>query len=368
MKIDAAVLNDVNSPFVLESVELEEPRDREVVVRVASTGICHSDIAVRDGHLPLPTPVILGHEGSGVVEAVGPGVTKVAPGDHVAMTFTFCGDCVQCQSGHPVYCTQSAAMNLSGTREDGSTAYRRNGGDVVYGHFVGQSSFATYALVSERAVVKVSKSLPLELLAPLGCGVQTGAATVMNDFRPPYGSSLAVTGAGTVGLSAIMAGVVVGCTPIIAVDVHDSRLTLARELGATHTINSREGDLAEQLMEVTGGEGVNYVLDTTGLQQVMTAASQALSIRGTLGVVGVSPPDTRIDLDPWGMLLGRTVRGNMEGDAVPDIFIPYLVDLYEQGRFPFDRLITNCGGLAQINEAVEAIEGGDVVKAVLSLS
>jgi aryl-alcohol dehydrogenase len=366
MKIDSAVLDGPKQSFSLQTIDLEQPREREVLVRVASTGICHSDLAVRDGHLPLPTPVILGHEGSGVVQQVGGAVRKVAPGDHVAMSFAFCGECVQCQSGHPVYCTQSAAMNLSGTRADGSTAYRRNG-ETVYGHFVGQSSFASHALVDETAVVKVAKDLPLELLSPLGCGVQTGAATVMNDFHPPYGSSLAVTGAGTVGLSAVMAAAVVGCSKIIAVDIHDSRLALARDLGATNTVNSREGDLSERLLEATGGAGLDFCLDTTGLQPVITAASQALGIRGTLGVVGVSPPGTRIDLDPWGMLLGRTVRGNMEGDAVPDVFIPYLLELYSQGRFPFDKLVTNCGGLDQINDAVSAIESGDVVKAVLSL-
>jgi aryl-alcohol dehydrogenase len=190
----------------------------------------------------------------------------------------------------------------------------------------------------------------------------------MNDLRPPYGSSLAVTGAGTVGLSAIMAAKVVGCSTIIAVDVRDSRLRLAEELGATHTIDSREGDLTERLLEATGGAGVNFCIDTTGLQPVMTAGFQALSVRGTLAVLGVSPPETRVDVDPWGILLGRSVRGNMEGDAVPDVFIPYLLDLYAQGRFPFDRLITNCGGLDQINDAVDAIESGDVVKAVLSVA
>lgn len=366
MNIEAAVLRGTGQPFELEPIDLEEPRDREVLVRVVSTGICHSDLAVRAGDLPLPTPVILGHEGSGVVERVGPGVAKVAPGDHVVMSFAFCGACIPCQDGHPVYCVHSAAMNLMGTRADGSTAYRRDG-ETVFGHFVGQSSFATHALVDEHATVKVPEHLPLELLSPLGCGVQTGAGTVMNVFRPLYGSTLAVTGSGTVGLSAIMAAHVVGCSTIVAVDVNAPRLGLAQELGATHTIVSGEGDLTEQLMEATDGRGVDFCLDTTGLQSVMAAAYGALAVRGTLGLVGVSPAGTRIDLDPWGILLGRTVNGNMEGDVVPDRFIPYLLDLYEQGRFPFDRLVTQCGSLGEINDAVAAIERGDVVKAVLSV-
>ena len=366
MEIEAAVLSGVGQSFELGRVELEGPRDREVLVRVEATGICHSDLAVRNGDLPLPTPVILGHEGAGVVEQVGAGVTKVKPGDHVAMSFTSCGECVQCQAGHPVYCLTSAAMNLSGTRADGSTAYRRDG-TQLYGHFVGQSSFASYALVTDRAVVKVPEHLPFELLAPLGCGVQTGAGSVMETFRPPYGSTLAVTGSGTVGISAIMAAHVVGCAKIIAVDIHEPRLRLAEELGATDTIVSGSGDLTEQLVDKTDGLGVDFILDTTGLQPVMTAAFGALAVRGTLGLVGVSPPGTRIDLDPWGILLGRTVNGNMEGDVVPDKFIPYLLDLHEQGRFPIDRLNTHCGGLADINGAVERIESGEVVKAVLSV-
>ncbi len=367
MNIDSAVLHGVGEPFALERVELDAPRDREVLVRIVATGICHSDLSVRDGHLPLPMPVILGHEGSGIVEAVGSGVTRVAPGDHVVLSYAYCGECVQCQSGHPVYCVKSTAMNLSGTREDGSTAYRRNG-ETVYGHFVGQSSFASHALVHDSATVKVSGDVPLELLAPLGCGIQTGAGTVMNQFHPPYGSSLAVTGAGTVGLSAIMAARAVGCATIIAVDVHDSRLELARELGATHTINAREGAVRKRVRKATGGPGVDFCLDTTGQQAVITEAFGTLGARGTLGIVGVSPPGTRVDLDPFHFLAGRSIRGNMEGDVVPSLFIPYLLDLHAQGRFPFDRLITNCGGLDQINDAIDAIAGGDVVKAVLTLA
>lgn len=217
-------------------------------------------------------------------------------------------------------------------------------------------------------MVKVAKDVPLELVAPLGCGVQTGAGSVMVTFRPPYGSSLAVSGSGSVGLSAIMAARVVGCSSIIAVDVNEARLRLAEELGATHTITAGQGDLTEQIMDATAGQGVDFCLDTTGLQPVIMSASQALAIRGTLGLVGVSPPGTRVDLDPWAMLIARTVSGNMEGDVVPDAFIPYLLDLYAQGRFPFDRMIAQCGALDEINGAVEAIERGEVIKAVLTVA
>lgn len=367
MKIEAAVLRGRGEKLAVEQIELDDPRDNEVLVRIVATGICHSDLAVVSGDLPLQTPIILGHEGSGVVEQVGAGVTRVRPGDHVVLTFASCGSCLPCQTGHPVYCTLSAAMNLCGTRADGSTAYRKDD-ESVFGHFVGQSSFATHALVHERAAVKVDSDVPLQLLAPLGCGIQTGAGTVMNVLRPPYGSSIAVTGTGSVGLSAVMAAKAVGCQTIVAVDISPSRLRLAAELGATHIINSGDGDLIEALREATAGHGVDFCLDTTGVGSVITSAFGGLATRGRLGLVGVSPAGTRIDLDPWAFLGGRVVEGNMEGDVVPDIFIPYLIALQQQGRFPFERIVTECGDLASVNDAVAATQSGDVVKAVLVLS
>ena len=367
MKIKAAVLRGRDQEFEIEEIELEEPRADEVLVRVVASGICHSDLAVVSGDLPLPMPVILGHEGSGVVERAGARVTRVRAGDHVVLTFASCGVCVACLSGHPVYCARSAAMNLSGTRADKSTAYSSNG-QAVYGHFVGQSSFATHVVVHERAAVKISPDVPLELAAPLGCGVQTGAGSVFNVFRPPYGSSLAVTGTGSVGLSAVMAAVAAGCAPVVAVDVSEARLRLATRLGATHAINSAADDLTGQLRDVTKGEGLNFCLDTTGVGAVISSAFDALAVRGRLGLVGVAAAGTRIDLDPWGMLGGRAVEGNMEGDVVPDTFLPYLIDLQQQGRFPFDQIVTACGDLTSLNDAATATKEGGVVKAVLRIS
>ena len=366
MKITAAVLRGRSEKFQLEEVELESPRENEVLVRICATGICHSDLAVVSGDLPLPTPIVLGHEGSGVVEMVGDRVSRVQPGDHVVLTFASCGNCLSCLGGHPIYCVHSAAMNLSGTRVDGSTALSQSK-EVVYGHFVGQSSFATYALVHERAAVKVAKDVPFELLAPLGCGIQTGAGSVINVFQPPYGSSIAVVGTGSVGLSAIMAAKAIGCATIVAVDISDHRLQLAGELGATVTINSKGGSLTEQLRAATKGEGLNFCLDTTGLPHVVTSAFEALAVRGRLGLVGVSPAGSRIDLDPWAILSGRSVEGNMEGDVIPDVFIPFLIELQKQGRFPLERIITSSGDLEGVNAAVDSMSSGEIVKAVLSL-
>ena len=364
MKIDAAVLDERNGPLVVQQLDLEEPRADEVLVRLKATGVCHSDIAVITGDLPLPTPIVLGHEGAGVVAAVGSSVTTVKPGDHVVLTFASCGSCRQCVSGHPVYCDSSAAMNLTGTRPDGSSAWSRDGAPV-FGHFVGQSSFGTHVVVHHSAAVPVDASLSMELLAPLGCGIQTGAGTVFNVLHPPYGSTLAVTGTGSVGLSAVMAASAAGCSQIIAVDVSASRLQLARELGATDVVSATEGDLTGRLQELTGGRGVNYIVDTTGLQHVIAAAFAALSVRGTLSVVGVSPAGTRIDLDPWSFLAGKTVQGNMEGDVIPSVFIPFLIDLHQQGRFPFDKLVTVCRGIESLADVVQGQDSW-MVKAVVT--
>jgi len=367
MQVNAAVLRERNTPLVLEDITLEDPRADEVLVRIVATGICHSDVSVINGDLPLPTPIILGHEGSGIVESVGSSVTGLVPGDHVVLSFAYCGECLPCRTGHPVYCVSSAAMNLTGCRADGSTAYTGADGSI-HGHFVGQSSFATHALVHQSAAVKVDRDLPLETLAPLGCGIQTGAGTVLNLFRPGIGSTLAVTGTGPVGLSGVMAARVAGCTTIIAVDIADSRLELAQELGATHTINSANVDLTEALKDATNGAGVNFILDTTGRQDVMGAAYAALSTRGRLGLVGVSPAGTRIDVDPWTILGGRSIEGNMEGDVVPDMFIPYLIELNRQGRFPYEKMITQCGGLSDLNTAIDDSRSAKVVKAVITLN
>lgn len=365
MKIDAAVLDERKGPLVVQQLDLQEPRADEVLVRLKATGVCHSDISVITGDLPLPTPIVLGHEGAGVVESVGSSVATVKPGDHVVLTFASCGSCGQCLSGHPVYCDSSAAMNLSGTRADGSSAWSRDG-EPVFGHFVGQSSFGTHVVVHHSAAVPVDATLPLELLAPLGCGVQTGAGTVFNTLHPPYGSTIAVTGVGAVGLSAVMAASAMGCRQIIAVDLSEPRLALAGEVGATDVVRADDGDLTERLRQLTGGRGLDYIVDTTGLQTVIAQAFAALSVRGTLSVVGVSPAGTRIDVDPWSFLAGRTVQGNMEGDVVPSIFIPFLIELYQQGRFPFDKLITVCGGIETLAEVVQG-QDPSIVKAVVTL-
>lgn len=366
MKVKAAVVHEKEQPFSIEEMELEEPRSEEIIVRIVGAGVCHTDLIVRDQWYPVPLPAVLGHEGSGVVERVGEDVYKVQPGDHVVLTYRSCGRCANCLRGNPPYCLDLYDQNFSGARPDGSNALSRNG-DTIHGHFFGQSSFATYAMASERNVVKVRKDIPLELLGPLGCGIQTGAGGVLNALRPEAGTSIAIFGTGSVGMSAVMAARVTGCARIIAVDVKPNRLELARELGATHTVDAAETDnVVEAVQEITGG-GADYTVETTAVPEVLRQAIESLTLLGECGLIGASALGTEVTLDMNSILFGRKVRGIIEGDSIPDIFIPRLIQLYEQDRFPFDRLV-KFYDLEDINQAAEDSESGVSMKPVLRMS
>lgn len=367
MDIVAAVVHGKEQPFEVERVQVEEPRADEVLVRVVACGVCHTDLICRDQWYPVPLPSVFGHEGSGIVEKVGENVTKVAPGDRVAMSYNSCGLCGNCLSGNPGYCAQFFEANFSGGRTDGSNAYSvAEGSGEVHGHFFGQSSFATYALARERNVVKVRDDVPLELVGPLGCGIQTGAGGVLNSLRPEAGSSIVVFGTGTVGMAAIMAARVAGCATIIGVDIKPNRLELAKELGATHVINGAEEDSVERIKEITGG-GANYSFETTASPAVFRQAVDCLTQLGTCGLVGAAAVGTEATVDISTLLLyGHRIQGIIEGDAIPDVFIPRLLELYVQGRFPFDRLV-KFYELDEINEAAEDSESGEVLKAILRM-
>jgi aryl-alcohol dehydrogenase len=362
MEIQAAVVEQKGDKFRLTDIKLDPPRADEVLVKIVGVGVCHTDLVCRDQYFPVPLPCIFGHEGSGIVEAVGENVTKVAPGDHVVLTYRSCGKCVNCIKGAAPYCLDLYGQNFSGHRPDGSNAHSCNG-KTVHGHFFQQSSFATHALAHEQNTVKVDKSAPLELLGPLGCGIQTGAGAVMNSLRPRAGQSIAIFGAGSFGLSAVMAANVVGCAKIIAVDINESRLELARQLGATDTINAQDDGVVERIVELTGG-GVDFSLECTGLPAVARQAVDCLILTGTCGIIGVAPLGTEIALDMNGILFGRTVRGIIEGDSDRDVFIPRLVELHRQGRFPFDKLV-RFYPLSDIETAVEDTERGEVLKAIM---
>jgi aryl-alcohol dehydrogenase len=365
VEILAAVARAPGAPMSLETLELDAPRDDEVLVRIVSAGICHTDLVARDQILPVPQPVVLGHEGAGVVEEVGRSVTKVAPGDHVLLTFSSCGRCPTCIEGQATYCHRFLERNLLAARPDGSTSLARNG-EAIHGRFFGQSSFATYALGEERNVVRVPREAPLEVLAPLACGVQTGAGAVLNALELPAGASFAVFGSGSVGLSAILAARLAGAATIVAVDVDDARLAVARELGATHTVNSTRENPTEAILALSG-TGVQFALDTTGLAGVIREAVESLAPRGTCGIVGASPPGSEIVLDEVHfMSAGRRLYGIVEGDSKPDAFIPRLVELYLKGRFPFDRMV-RFYPFEQINDAIRDSESLVAIKPVLRM-
>ncbi|MBV1697249.1 MAG: NAD(P)-dependent alcohol dehydrogenase [Hyphomicrobiales bacterium] len=363
--VTAAVVRQKGGPFVIEKLRLEEPRADEVLVRIVATGMCHTDMVVRDQVYPVPQPIVLGHEGAGVVEKVGPSVVKVRPGDHVVLTFMSCGRCRMCAQGRPANCENFNAHNFSGARADGTGSLADEHGPI-HDHFFGQSSFSTFAVANERNVVKVPKEAPLELLGPLGCGIQTGAGAVMNALKVGHGDSFAAFGAGAVGLSAVMAARAIGATTIIAVDVVPARLALARDVGATHAVDARKRDPIAAIREITGG-GVQFSLETTAIPEVVRQAIDSLGVRGTCGIVGAAPPATEINIDVTEfMQMSKTVYGIIEGDSVPDIFIPTLIDLFLQGRFPFDKL-TKMYPFEQINDAASDSEHGLTVKPIIRI-
>ncbi len=363
MDIQAAILREPGGEFAIEPATLDTPQAGEVLVKVLAAGVCHTDIGVQ--HI-MPMPVVLGHEGSGVVEAVGPGVTKVAPGDRVVMTFGSCGRCPSCAEGAPSHCHDMRTLQFSGGRADGSPTMRQQG-EKVNAAFFQQSSFATYALATERNVVKVTHDdVPLELLGPLGCGIQTGAGAVLNTIKARAGRSIAVMGAGSVGLSGLMAAHLIGCTTIVAVDINKDRLALAQDLGATHILDAGEGDVAVRIRDITKG-GAHYVLETAGTVQSFTNAIACLTMRGVCGIVTVPNHGGAFEFSARELLTGgRTIVGVLEGSSVPDVFIPQLIDFYAQGRFPMDRLATYYP-FDQINQAVADSISGKTIKPILKM-
>ncbi|MFT4065585.1 NAD(P)-dependent alcohol dehydrogenase [Paraburkholderia sp.] len=368
MEIKAAVVNEKAGKFSIETLSLDDPRPDEILVRIVGSGVCHTDLVVRDQYVPIPLPIVLGHEGAGVIEAVGRDVTRFKKGDHVVMSYHSCGHCPSCEEGEPAYCDHLMPNNFSGRRIDGSASVKKNGTEIS-ANFFQQSSFATHALATERNVVKVPDSVGVEqlpLYGPLGCGIQTGAGAVLNTLNPRAGTSIVVFGAGSVGLSAVMAARLAGCTTIVAVDLNPARLDLARQLGATHIINAKSDDPVEVVKSATKGRGADYSLETTALPRVLRQAVECLHARGVCGSIGLPPAGTEVTLDMLSILFGRTLRGVIEGDSVPGIFIGRLIELHQQGRFPVEKIMTHYR-FDEINKAVADTEEGHAIKAVLHM-
>ncbi|MGW1376863.1 NAD(P)-dependent alcohol dehydrogenase [Streptomyces sp. NPDC002446] len=362
MRIQAALVESPGGPFTLHDLELDAPRADEILVRITASGICHTDLTMRRVRPQELLPMVFGHEGAGVVEAVGEAVTTVVPGDTVCLTYRSCGACGQCSTGGPAYCERAGSLNASGSRPDGSTPLSRLDGSPVYGNFFGQSAFATHCLTFESNTVKVPADLPPTVVAPLGCSVQTGVGTVRTVLRPEPGAALAVFGAGSVGLSSVMAAVADGCT-VIAVDPVASRRALALELGAAAVVDpTAEDDVAAAVRDLTRG-GPHHAIDTTGQSAVISQAVSALRRRGTLALIGIGAAE----FDTMTVMTkGITIRGVTEGDAVPAETLPQLIGLHRQGKLPLEKLITEFP-FTDIEAAAKAAAAGHVIKPVLTL-
>jgi aryl-alcohol dehydrogenase len=334
-----------------------------LLVRIVASGMCQTDQHGRDGYYDTPLPAVFGHEGAGVIEAVGTAVTRFARGDHVVISFPWCGTCPNCRRRMESHCLNNFELKMRGTRADGSTLISRNGAPI-YSAFFQQSSFATYVIANERFVVKVRPDAPLEQLGPFACSGQTGAGAVLNSMRPQPGDAFAVFGVGAVGLSGLMAARIAGCDPIIAVDIHETRLALARELGATHAINhAGRVDVTAEIRNFTGG-GVRFSLETSAQPSVLREAVESLMPGGTCVLLGSARAGTEVTFDMPFLQFGRTVHGVIQGESHPQEFIPRLVDYLMQGKMPVERMM-RFYPLSDINRAAEDSSSGRTIKPVL---
>lgn len=360
MRITAALLEKPSAPFRITGADLSGPGPDEVLVQVSAVGICGTDLEF--AHF-FPTPALLGHEGTGIVAAVGERVAGISPGENVAMSFTSCGHCSSCLRGAPAYCRSFDALNFSGRRPDGTTAVTLGGQDVN-AHFLGQSSFASHVIAPARAVIPIPAELAGAHAGPFGCGFQTGAGGVLNVLKPSVGSSFAVFGAGAVGTAAVIAAGLAGCSQVVAVDIDERKLAAARTAGATDVINSATTDAAGALRDIVP-DGLDFVIDTTGHEKVLRTAVEALGPLGHAGVIGIGPSES-MSFEWRSVLNGRSITGIIAGGSVPQTFVPQLLRLHAAGRFPIDPLISTFP-FAEINEAIAAMRSGEVTKAVLKL-
>ncbi len=370
LDILAAVANGSDTAFTTTSVKLKAPAANEIRVKIVATSVCHTDLMTK-GKALCAFPIVLGHEGVGIVDALGEDVSGFDIGDHVVLSYDYCGKCPQCENQKPSYCDNHGELNFAGTRPNGDKTHRSAESDEadIFGSFFQQSSFATYALSHASNTIKVDKSLPLATLAPLGCGVQTGAGTVFNTLQVKADSSLVVFGCGCVGLSAIMAAKIAGAKNIIAVDINPARLDLAMELGATQRVSPKDfdasGKIVEHIHSLAKGSGCNYAIDTTGIPGVLRQAFDCCGPLGVTAMIAPGVPGTEVCIEMLGLLPGKSLRGVVQGDSVSKQFIPKLIEHWQNGEFPFDRLVTKFNGIDSIEAAASAMARGDVIKPIV---
>ena len=372
MKIRAAVLDEMGlnrpyattKPLTIAEIELDPPGPGEVLVKIAAAGLCHSDLSVIEGNRPRPMPMALGHEAAGVVEALGPGVDDLQVGDHVVMVFVpSCGHCLPCSEGRPALCEPGAAANGAGTLLSGARRLHRNGQDV--NHHLGCSAFAEYATVSRRSLVKIDSELPLDEAALFGCAVLTGVGAVINTARVPAGAGVAVVGLGGVGLSSLLGAVASGARRVVAVDLSDEKLGLARQLGATDTFNAASADAVDEIREATQG-GLDFAFEMAGSVRAMDLAYRITRRGGTTVTAGLPPPTHTFALPQVNLVAEeRTVKGSYIGTCVPARDLPRYIELYRRGKLPVDRLMSDHLRLDGINEGFDRLAEGKAVRQVV---
>jgi len=361
----AAVLYEINTPLKIEDVTLDEPQANEVLVKIVASGVCHSDLHFMKGEMPQPTPFVPGHEGAGVVEKVGPGVTTVQPGDHILLNIAFsCGKCPRCYEGRPTLCVENLPIQMMATLPGGGI--RLHKGDQALNHLFGLACFAQKVVVHERSAIKIRKDAPLDVVCVLGCGVSTGIGAAINTAHVRPGESIAIFGCGGVGLSAVMGAKLAGAGTLIAVSRSDHKLNKAKELGADYVINASQEEPLAKVAELTGG-GADYAIECVGNVNVMVQALGSIRMGGTCVIAGMAPLADTLSLAPFHFLLGKTITGSTQGDVVPQIDIPRYIDLFMAGKLPIDKLITKSYKLDEVNEAFEALEKGEAIKSVIRM-
>lgn len=363
MKTRAAVLHVANEPLQIEELELDGPRAGEILVRLVATSLCHTDLHPMKGHIPVPLPMVLGHEGAGIVEEVGAGVDSVAPGDRIVLVGApMCGKCRACLSGFPYACETRFSRNFGGTMPDGTKRLRK--GKLAVSHFFCQSSFSEYAVVPESMAVKVRHDVSLEKVCGFGCGIATGVGAVVNKANVRAGSSVAIFGCGGVGLSVVMGARLSGASSIIAVDLVDLKLSTASELGATHVINGKRENAVDRIKEITGG-GADYAFECVGTTQTYAQVIESIRPMGLAVVLGSPPVGSKVTLDPMLLLTERTVTGCLSGNVRAHVDVPRWIDLYVRGILPVDKLLGRTYSLTEINQAVRDLAEGEVIKPVI---
>ncbi|MGE0821480.1 MAG: Zn-dependent alcohol dehydrogenase [Candidatus Binatia bacterium] len=359
----AAVLYEAGKPLVIEDLKLAPPKAGEVRVKVAANGACHSDLHVMTGDMRMPLPIVLGHEGAGIVEEVGPGVTSVKEGDHVVLSFSpVCGHCLSCTQGTPHLCeTRPKAL---GTLLDGTTRLSKNGTDIF--HFAFTASFAEETVVPESCAIKIRDDMPLDRACFVGCGTMTGVGAAINTAQVQPGSTVAVIGCGGVGLNVIQGAALAGARQIIAVDLLQKKLDFARVFGATHFVNPSQDDAFKAVMDLTGGRGVDYAFEVISTTKTIELAFKMTARRGTCTIVGVSPDGARISLNPnIFMMMEKRLIGSFYGSTRPRIDMPRLVDLYLEKKIKIDELVSRTFSLDGVNEAYDMLKKGEVARSVV---